>query len=255
MILRKSTKEYGERLIAKAESYLGYTARPGRNSIFGETVGYNNAIWDGAFIDVIAREVGLPLPAHVYTASALSYYIRTRTLHVKPKRGDIVFFETSTDGIFNHPHVGIVTDASRYLADGVLQTIEANVGSGQPKSATDLADGVYRRTRNQFEILGFGRPPFRKLASRKVEINPTVPKIVPAQARPGIRHANVAIIQMALAEVTGVRRLPKGHFDGKTRSAYARFQRSIGVVDANGVPDVHSLQRLASETGLFTASE
>jgi hypothetical protein len=150
-----------------------------------------------------------------------------------------------------------VTDASRYLADGIFQTIEANVGSGQPKSVTDASDGVYRRTRNQFEVLGFGRPPFRKLASRKVEINPTVPipKIVTAQVRVGIKHPSVAIIQMALAEVTGVRRLAKGHFDGKTRSAYARFQRSIGIIEANGVPDVHSLQRLGQETGLFTATE
>jgi hypothetical protein len=140
----------------------------------------------------------------------------------------------------------------------VFQTIEANVGTGQPKSATDLADGVYRRTRNQFEVLGFGRPPFQKLlASRRKEINPTVPipHIVPAQVRVGIRHPSVAIIQMALAEVTGVRRLAKGHFDGKTRSAYARFQRSIGVIDANGVPDLASLTRLANETGLFTVTE
>jgi hypothetical protein len=39
-------------------------------------------------------------------------------------------------------------------------------------------------------------------------------------------------------------------------AAYAHYQRIIGFVgnDANGIPDIDSLQRLGRETGTFTAA-
>jgi len=70
-----------------------------------------------------------------------------------------------------------------------------------------------------------------------------------------MKHPSVELVQLALSVVTDVRRLPRGHFDGKTRSAYSKFQRSIGYVPADGVPETNSLQRLAKETGLFRVGD
>jgi hypothetical protein len=248
--------------IASAENYLGYTARADGTNVFGETVGYNGKAipWDGAFIDVVAREVGLPLPAFVYTPQALSNYIRNGRLYLTPKRGDIAFFETSTITDFGPPHVGIVIDASRFATDGVFTTIEAQVSHGLPRGSA-LNDGVYKRARSKLDTIGFARPNFRinKLItarhSEEQNTSTVLPVIVPAQVLPNMKHPNVQHVQLALSVVTDVRRLPRGFFDGKTRSAYAKFQRSIGYVPADGVPDLNSLQRLAKETGLFTVGQ
>ena len=242
--------------IASAENYLGYTARADGTNVFGETVGYNGKAipWDGAFIDVCAREVGLPLPAFVYTPQALSNYIRNGRLYLTPKRGDIAFFETSTVTDFGPPHVGIVIDASRFATDGVFSTIEAQVSHGLPRGSS-INDGVYKRSRSKLDTIGFARLNFRITARHGEDKNTStdaLPVIVPAQVIPNMKHPNVQHVQLALSVVTDVRRLPRGHFDGKTRSAYAKFQRSIGYVPADGVPDFNSLQRLAKETGLFT---
>ena len=119
-----------ERFVAQALSYNGYTASANRINVFGERLGMNGLPWDGIFIDVVAREVGVSLPSHIY-------------------------------------------------------------------------------------------PP------------------------------------VALADLfTDVRGLPRGHFDTRTRLAYAKFQRSIGYPPSRATGDVDgaSLQRLAEMTGLFTAS-
>jgi peptidoglycan hydrolase-like protein with peptidoglycan-binding domain len=243
--------------LASAENYLGYTARADGTNVFGETVGYSGKglPWDGAFIDVVSREVGLPLPAFVYTPQALSHYISNGRFYLVPKRGDIAFFETSTVTDFGPPHVAIVTDVSRFATDGIFSTIEAQVNHGLPRGSS-LNDGVYKRSRSKLETIGFARPNFRLTARHSEELNTsTVPVIVPAQVKPNMKHPSVQLVQLALSVVTGVSKLPRGTFDNKTRSAYAKFQRSIGYVPADGVPETNSLQRLAKETGLFRVGD
>lgn len=257
--MRKSNGERLEAFISTAESYLGYTARADGTSVFLETVGYtaNGTPWDGAFIDVVAREagVGLRWTSHIYTPQALSNYIRDGRVFRKPRRGDIVFFDSATVGMFGAPHVGIVTDASYFLTDGTFSTIEAQTSSGLPRGSA-LNDGVYRRVRNNLDVLAFGRPNFNGAPMlERVISTDELPVIKPAQVRPGLRHPSVVLLQLALAMKTGVRRLPRGHFDEKTRVAYAKFQRSIGVVNADGVPELASLQRLAKESKLFQADQ
>lgn len=255
-----------EHFIATAESYLGYTARANGTSTFGDTVGYSgtNTPWDGAFIDVVAREAGLRWKSHVYSPQALSNYITDARLFSRPKRGDIVFFETPTVGDFSAPHVGIVTDVDRFTSDGVFSTIEAQTSSGLPKGSP-LHDGVYRRIRSNLTVMTFARPDYSKTQTPTPQngevAQPSawnnLPTVKAAQVKPKMRHQHIAPVQLALAKVTGVRNLPRGFFDEKTRSAYAKFQRSIGVLNANGVPDFYSLQRLAKETDgkFFQAAE
>lgn len=239
-----------EQFISLAEQQIGYTANGDGTNVYGERVGYNGKglPWDGAFIDVIARQVGLRWKSFTYTPQALSNAIADGRCYKKPQRGDIVFFETSTVSTFGTPHVGIVLDTSRYMSDGVFTTIEAQTKNGMPKGS-DLANGVYQRVRSSLEVLTFVRPSYELTVA---EAQPTdVPTINPAQIRPNLRSERVATVQIALAYVTGVRGLPRGHFDLKTRDAYAKFQRDIGIYPADGIPDLNSLKRLASETKLF----
>lgn len=249
-----------ELFISLAEEQIGYTANGDGTNIFGERVGYNGKglPWDGAFIDVIARKAGQRWKSFTYTPQALSNAIKEGRCYKKPQRGDIVFFETSTVSTFGTPHVGIVLDTSRYMSDGVFTTLEAQTKNGMPKGS-DLANGVFQRMRSSLEVLTFVRPTYNitdveaeaQLATSMTD----VPVIYPAHIRPNLRSERVAVVQVALAYVTGVRGLPRGHFDMKTRDAYAKFQRDIGIYPADGIPELNSLTRLASETQLFKTSE
>jgi hypothetical protein len=247
-----------EKFISTAESYLGYTARLDGTNIFGERTGFNgrDLPWDGSFIDVVARESGTPLPAFVYTPVAMSAFISNGRLHVRPKRGDIAFFETSTNGMFGTPHVGIVSDVSKFASDGVITLIEAQVSSGLPKGSNS-EDGVYRRVRHGSELMGFARPLFKSLPGKpgKAQLLNNLPVINAAQVAPNMKGPKVTTIQLALAATVGASNLTRGLFDNRTMQAFAKFQRRIGIPGASGHPNFQSLQRLAKESGLFIAAE
>lgn len=246
-----------ERFISLAEAQVGYTANGDGTNVYGERVGYNgrNIPWDGAFIDVTARQSGLRWKSFTYTPQALSLAIKEARCYNRPQRGDIVFFETSTVSQFGPPHVGIVLDASRFDADGVFTTVEAQTKNGMPKGS-DLANGVYQRMRTSLEVLTFVRPDYDLTVLPEAEAQAKLtdlPVVNPAQIRPNLRSERVAVVQLALAMCTGVRGLPRGHFDLKTRDAYAKFQRDVGIFPADGIPELSSLTRLASETKIFRA--
>lgn len=248
-----------ERFISLAEAQIGYTANADGTNVYGERVGYNGKglPWDGAFIDVTARQAGQRWKSFTYTPQALSNAIKEGRCYKKPQRGDIVFFETSTVSTFGTPHVGIVLDTSRYMSDGVFTTIEAQTKNGMPKGS-DLANGVFQRVRSSLEVLTFVRPIYNLTdvdAEAELTDGANVPTILPAHIRPNLRSERVATIQIALAMCTGVRGLPRGHFDMKTRDAYAKFQRDIGVYPADGIPELNSLTRLASESKLFKVTD
>jgi hypothetical protein len=242
-----------ENFISTAKGYLGYTASADGSNYFGERVGYNGKglPWDGAFIDVVARESGVPLTACVYTPVALSRFLRENRVYNKPQRGDIVFFETSTAARdFGPPHVGIVTDVSKFLTDGVFATIEAQTASGLPR-ASNIPDGVHQRLRTSTDVITFARPNFALTASPTAAAPDNLPIIKPAQVQPTLRHKSVLLLQDALTQVTGISGFNRGTMCAKTKATYAYFQRGVGYFPADGVPDFGTLQRLSNETQIF----
>jgi hypothetical protein len=248
-----------EQFVSTAESQIGYTARLGRENMYGERLGVNGQPWDGLFIDWVAREVGLPLHPHIFPPVALADYLRNGRLYFSPQRGDIVFFQTSTVSDFGTPHVGIVTDTQRFIIDGTFESVEGMVDSGQPKGGIDL-NGVFKRVRHKLDVIGFGRPKFRNPVARLRGILETPTDalfaLLPSQVKPGLRNKHVEQLQLALASATGVRGLPRGHFDGRTKAAFSFFQRSLGYASsqATGIPDVNSLIALGKLTNLFKVS-
>jgi hypothetical protein len=83
-----------------------------------------------------------------------------------------------------------------------------------------------------------------------------MPEIIVGNIRPGKRNRDIELVQRALVQKVGLGHGYKlGSYDGRTQRAYAHYQRVIGFVgdDANGIPDIDSLQRLGRETGTFTA--
>jgi len=260
-------------IVETASAYLGYTARQ-QNNTFAISTGYTGTFqWDGSFVDRVLRESGYNgVPSHANTTTALSFYTKNYLLRRVPKPGDIVFYSFSAQGgtaTFDPPHIGIVTDTSRWRVDGAFKAIEGQVNSGQPKGPTE-ENGVYERTRYAPDVLTFARMPWKL----KLKLNgmPTlkknnneVPLVIPAHltrcmttqqastAKPQYRKA-VEAVQLALASHPGVnfRNADRGVFNLKSRSAFAAFQRFNGVNHsaADGVPDENSLSLLAEQTNL-----
>jgi hypothetical protein len=256
--------------INEAESYVGYTTAAGQPDIFSTAIGNPGAHWNGAFIDVCAKKAGLELSSsHLLTNVALAVAFQEGRIHLRPAVGDIVFIESSTDPSqlpFNQPHVGIVIDTSAWSTHGMVQCVEAQTSNGLPRG-TNLRNGVYKRSRYKYEVIAFSRPNFSRalneLGARQTDeldpgkdsTNKPLEVVRSSIIRPGLKHPHVRLIQLALAKTVGLTGVPKGEFEHKTRAAYAHFQRTLGQVNPDGIPDPTSLSILARRTQLFTTAD
>lgn len=259
-----SSKDSLEVFLSKALSYQGHRAMANMVSGFGEKVGYGSHPWSGSFIDVVAREVGLTtrnIPATVYTPAALAEFARRNALYQRPKPGDIAFFAFAGEGartMFDMPHVGIVTDTSRFAATGMFQVLEAQTSTGLPRGNQDPT-GVYLRVRSSQEVIGFGRPDFgpKKTLSfsnkLKVSASDALPLLTTAHLTTGRANRATETLQLALSRQVQLAGYLSGIFDHATRAALAHYQRTLGRIgsDATGHPDADTLACLARDTGLF----
>jgi hypothetical protein len=243
-----------DRFLELAKSYLGYRASPGGRNDFAARTGYTStgAPWSGSFIDCVAYDAGIKVPACVYSPNGLAEFIYQRRWRERPRPGDIVFYSFSLDGAFGMPHVGIVTNTDGWKTKDSFVAIEANISSGLPK-APATNDGIFERTRWKYEVLGFCRPNFKQRPAVDKNMLTGTPNVLVSQLLPGKRHASVEILQRALVVAVGLKDYEPGKFDARTQRAYSRFQRLIGLVgsDANGVPTEATLARLSLETKMF----
>ena len=254
---RLSSRDRLERFLECALAYQGHRANANLVSGFGEKVGYGSQPWAGSFIDVVAREAGLLLPACVQTNSAIAEFLRAGRIRTTPKRGDLAFFAFAGEGSgspFEMPHIGIVTDVSRYSQTGSFQVLEAQTSSGLPRGIPD-ANGVFLRVRNQNDVLMFARPDYRAATStlsNKLNVD-GLPVVNLAQATSGRPNRATEVVQLALVTRVGLRAYKPGTLDAATRASVARFQRAIGRVgsDAAGNLDRATLTRLSSDTRMF----
>lgn len=277
MFKRQSLPDAASLLVRIAKSHIGFQAGTGSRSTFGEAVGYNSQPWAGSFVDVCAREAGLQIPACVQTASAIAEFLRNGQVQSRPLPGDIVFFNfSSAASAFGMPHCGIVTDVREYATTGKFLTVEGNIDNGHPRYEFDYKDGVYQRVRHQTDVLMFARvaPQLpdklltniakmfrgRRTLIESQQIQEAAKeqlKVEPEMIKPTKRNKQIEIVQLALATVVDLKDVKRGYWDFTTMNAFARYQRNIGYVgdDADGIPNIHSLQRLARDTGLFQVKD
>lgn len=265
--------------IKSAQQHVGYTAEQLGKNMFGARVGYDSQPWGGAFVDVCAREAGLKLPSFTYTPAALAEFIRSGNYSRVPQPGSIAIYNFSSNvghaaDAFAMPHCGIVTDVREFEESGKFITIEGNtVGS----TTHQQKDGVHQKIRSINDVILFCNPgvtsgskTFNERLLRLLDRGRTKvesdelkfieemqrdPKLltIEKEIRPGDRNKKIEIIQLALGTVTDIRGCQPGKWDSITAAACARYQRMIGFVgkDADGLPDVNTLKRLARDTGLF----
>jgi hypothetical protein len=279
MFKRQALPDAASLLVRIAKSHIGFQAAANNRTTFGEAVGYNSQPWAGAFVDVCIREAGLlKVPACIQTASAIAEFLRNGQIQSRPLPGDIVFFNfASTASAFGMPHCGIVVDVREYDATGKFLTVEGNVNNGHPRYEFDYKDGVYQRVRHQTDVLMFARvaPQLpEKLLTNVLKLfrvgRPTLIesqeiqdaakeqlKVEPEMIKPPRRNKQIELVQLALSTVVDLKDAKRGQWDFTTMNAFARYQRNIGHVgdDADGIPNIHTLQRLARDTGLFQVKD
>jgi hypothetical protein len=164
--MKTKTASASEELIERARTHLGYRSRPLRDSYYGKLTGSPNQPWAGSFIQVLLAEMPEAAsayryaPYHAKTSQALSFYIAHRRLHSgerrAPRPGDLVFFRTDNREGFEQPHIGIVTDVTHWKTARIVRVIEGETATGLKRGPQE-ADGVYERSRDDWDILGFTR--------------------------------------------------------------------------------------------------
>jgi hypothetical protein len=249
-------------LVETASTYVGFTARNGLTP-FGSATGYNGSQfnWDGSFIDTVLHETDYNGISHAHTVTALAEYIQSNRIFRVPKPGDIVFFNFTTGDNMSAPHVGIVTDVSSWRKHRMFRSVEAQVSTGLPQGGT-ANDGIYERQRHEYDVLGFARPKKKPASANGYTEKSNLITVLPAHlnrcttaqatasAKPDIRRA-VEAVQYALSAEVGLRNADRAIFNAKTKSALAKFQRSIGLINATGEPDEHTLTELAKRQPHF----
>lgn len=266
--------------IACASAALGYRSPPNNAQTEYATKAGNTAHgspWSGAFVDVTARESGIYIPSVLNTTSGLAEFTSARRTHLSPLPGDLAFFSFPTAGSFGMGHVGIVTSVDKWKEDGSFVSIEGNVLGLVAKR---LIDGVHSMKRWKHDVICFGRPAFAKA---KLKDRPATRKLIQTDsgfpdARPGsgavnqtdLKFSNVvraqtgkhystsiAVIQQALHVTTGLDKVKLGYWTPQTRSAFARFSRTIGSVgtSANGEMTFETLSMLGFLSGTFNLSQ
>jgi hypothetical protein len=256
---RNNSDPRRDQFLEVARGYLGYRTRPSGLSDFAVQTGYKgHAIpWSGAFVDVVARNAEIFMPACVYTSSGLAEFTHSRRIVSEPQPGDVVFYAFPTTDQFGMPHCGIVTDVSTYRETDTFMAIEGQVSSGLPR-ASQSADGVFERVRWRYDVLAFARPDFSRILRRPGVGNenadglPYEP-VRTDRVRPGRRGQDVQVVQNALTRIAGLGGHEPGVFDAATQRAYSRWQRQIGTVypDCTGVPDLPSLRLLGQVAESF----
>ena len=248
MRLRNQNRYPANLVLQLAESNVGYRARAQKSNVYGQELGQDGSPWAGAFLETVMRDAGeLSLPSLVHTTSALAEFVRTNRIYKNPKPGDLAFFAYSTDGPFSQPHIGLVTDITRWKSDGEFRAISGQIASGLSKGPQN-EDGVYERLHMNTEILAFARPRYGK--NVRVKVDETAPALQPSQLQFGKSTKATVLLQTALAETVGARGMVRGKFDTPTKLAVASYQRKIGYGsdDAIGQINVTTLSRLALET-------
>lgn len=249
-----------KRVIDQCASQVGY--REGRNNYnkYASVAGHANYLaWCATFLVACFKQAGQELPSGANTAGCynnVEAFKRARRFSYYPAVGAIFFVGSS-----GQTHTGLV-----YGFDTVyVYTIEGNTNDGGSANG----NGVYKRRRTRASIYGYGYPNYShaivsadpKWGPPQAEVKPTMPAVPTVEVynvQPGDFNSDVLVVQKALKKV-----YPEfdyssgpGRFGDKTRAAYKKWQLSLygPGPDADGLPGLDSLSRLAKRTGLFKAS-
>lgn len=202
-------------------SQVGTLEGPNNTQKYGVWDHMPNSAWCGQFVSWCLTKAGVPgdwdgNASQRYTPDAVGYWRDNHRFYQNPKVGDIIFFDWAGGDWVDH--VGAVIETADWKSHGIVTTIEGNTGSPQ---------GVHIRQRHKKDIVGFGRPRFRK---RKGLGKKIILRNAPRLSI-GSRGRGVRVVQKIL-DIT-----VDGDFGKETLGAVKAFQRSVGLTPDGVVGD------------------
>jgi len=202
------------------------------------------------FLDNLLENDGTREVSFVSTTTALSYYVRKNRLKLKPRPGDIVFYNHSVKP-FEHPHAGLVVSIDGWREARHFLAIEGETATGQPRGSQE-PDGVFERHRYETDVIGFVTPRrVRKIEPQPVSEEPQNVRMSYFTSNPNTKARAVTAIQTALFHLTGQKNFAAGKLDTHTRSAFAKWDRERGIITTDGSPQPKSLHALGEASGVF----
>lgn len=251
----RRAKADAAQIVEQARRHVGYRSQPERRSAFALKQ-YSGKPWNGTFVDRVLHDAlgNFAEVRFISTVAALSYYVTRHRVYQKPRVGDIVFYNFSTDPQqpFEQPHVGIVTEISPKVRGESFsfRAIEGETSPGTPQGS-QLSDGVFERVRHRADVLGFVRP-----VPRKVTVNwddeklPTV-KMSYFESNGKTVARAIETVQKALNRVRPAVTFNRGKRDSSFRAGLGMYARETGTVENRGEIKATVLQTLSDEAGAF----
>lgn len=248
MIWNRNRAARAERIVEQAKRHVGYRAQANRQSAF-QLRGYLGKPWGGTFVDRVLHDAlgDFAEVRFVSTVTALGYFVKRNRVYMKPRVGDVVFFNFATDpkNAFEQPHVGIVTEVK---ADGSIRTVEGETAPGTPQGS-QLVDGVFERVRYDPEVIGYVRPVVRTVQDETSE--PQTVKLSYFESNPKTKARAVETVQLALNRIRPAWSFNRGKKDGLFKASLGTYARETGTVENRGEPTHVVLSILSDETGTF----
>lgn len=234
-----------DQMIASAASQIGYKEGPNNDTKYGAWYGLNYQPYCDMGISWSAAQVGASdvVGKFAYCPSHVNWFKSRGQWGTTPRRGAIVFFSWNRNGVADH--VGIVE-----VAGTNPTTIEFNTSSGAAGSQSN-GDGVYRRVRNPYYIMGYGYPAYSDVPSVPSPSGwdgssyPGAGAFVLGQSHPAVTKLGQMLVARGFGKY--YTQGPGPVFSEVDRLNVQDFQRSQGWSggDADGYPGPTSWARLS----------
>lgn len=160
-------------LLKVAYAEVGYAEAPVNRTKYGKYYGVDGSAWCGIFVNWVAEKAGVRVPHTFYTPSGYASFKKAGALFTKgdPLPGDVLYFDFLNDNLDRVSHTGFCVTS---LPGGKVLTIEGNTTGSKPlahKPGKSERNGgeVAVKIRNIQDIVGFGRPKYKKAPAPLVE--------------------------------------------------------------------------------------
>jgi hypothetical protein len=237
--VNKVEATHRDKVLKRAATHVGYKALPQNNTVYGSRTGTQTLPWDAPFIRTVFEEEGLRLDAGSRASSLYEEFVASNRVFSDPAAGDIAFFAWGSglhgDG---QTHVALVTDTQHWKAHRRFNTIEATDGQ------------VQEMLRFNTDVVAFGRPSFFPALPQTASVSAPVIKLSNLLSK--LDDSQYVPIQQALRDFRGLAAFRFGHWDRQCVSAYASWQRHLGMVRTDGKLELDGLRALGYASGRFT---
>jgi hypothetical protein len=137
---------------------LGYVETPDNITKYGAAMGVQGQPWCGSYINWCAKEAGVALHSVVSTIAGAKKFKAAGKWFLKPKVGDLAFFDFVDDKKVVIQHIGLVVKVGEHS----IVTIEGNTSdNGSQSNGGQVCMKTRKIGPNSF-VVGYGRPDYQE---------------------------------------------------------------------------------------------